>query len=100
MVLEPAECAARQGIRRRDQEADGRQGADLLTNWFWPTASSRPAHLSANEKKTLDADKLAKALEGFQLPPEVALMPDKVFYLEALASNQADAGPLYVQSRR
>jgi branched-chain amino acid transport system substrate-binding protein len=36
--------------------------------------------LVANENKTLDAVKLAKALEGFELPPEIALMPDKVFY--------------------
>jgi branched-chain amino acid transport system substrate-binding protein len=34
----------------------------------------------ANEKKTLEAAKLAKALEDFQLPPEVALMPNEVFY--------------------
>ena len=36
--------------------------------------------LVANQNKTLDAVKLAKALENFTLPPEVALMPDKVFY--------------------
>jgi branched-chain amino acid transport system substrate-binding protein len=36
--------------------------------------------LIANEKKSLDARVLAKGLEGFELPPEVALMPDKVYY--------------------
>ena len=36
--------------------------------------------LVANEQKTLDAVKLAKALEGFKLPPEVALMPNEPFY--------------------
>ncbi len=36
--------------------------------------------LVANEKKTLDSVKLAKALEGFELPPEIKLMPHKVFY--------------------
>jgi len=36
--------------------------------------------LVANENKTLDAVKLAKALEGFKLPPEVALMPNQIFY--------------------
>jgi len=36
--------------------------------------------LVANEKKTLDPVKLAKALEGFKLPPEVALTPNEIFY--------------------
>ena len=36
--------------------------------------------LVANQEKTLDAVKLAKALEDFKLPPEVALMPNKTFY--------------------
>jgi len=36
--------------------------------------------LAANQQKTLDAVKLAKFLEGFQLPPEIALMPDPVIY--------------------
>ena len=36
--------------------------------------------LIANELKTLDAVRLAKGLENFKLPPEVALMPDTPFY--------------------
>ncbi|MFI4983535.1 MAG: ABC transporter substrate-binding protein, partial [Nevskiales bacterium] len=36
--------------------------------------------LVANEAKTLDAVKLAHALQGFALPPEIALMPGKCFY--------------------
>jgi branched-chain amino acid transport system substrate-binding protein len=36
--------------------------------------------LVANQEKTLDAAKLAKALEGFKLPPEVALMPNSPYY--------------------
>ena len=47
---------------------------------------SGPARLVANQQKTLDAAKLAKALEDFTLPPEVALMPDKVFYRAATIS--------------
>ena len=47
----------------------------------------------ANEKKTLDAQKLAKGLENFTLPPEVALMPDKVFYR---AGNHQLMPDLYV----
>ncbi|MEJ2624241.1 MAG: hypothetical protein P8Z80_06790 [Pseudolabrys sp.] len=48
-------------------------------HWFG-YASVWTCALIANEKKTLDARKLAKGLEGFELPPEVSLMPDKVFY--------------------
>jgi branched-chain amino acid transport system substrate-binding protein len=36
--------------------------------------------LVANQTKTLDAVKLAHALEGFKLPPEVALMPSAPYY--------------------
>jgi branched-chain amino acid transport system substrate-binding protein len=48
-------------------------------HWFG-YASVWTCALIANEKKTLKAGTLAKGLENFQLPPEVALMPDKVFY--------------------
>ncbi|HLH98865.1 MAG TPA: ABC transporter substrate-binding protein [Xanthobacteraceae bacterium] len=36
--------------------------------------------LVANQEKTTDAVKLAHALEGFKLPPEVALMPGTPYY--------------------
>ena len=48
-------------------------------HWFGFVATWTCA-LVANEQKTLDAVKLAKALEGFKLPPEVALMPNAPFY--------------------
>lgn len=48
-------------------------------HWFGYAAAWTCA-LVANREKTLDAVKLAKALEGFTLPPEVALMPDPVTY--------------------
>jgi branched-chain amino acid transport system substrate-binding protein len=48
-------------------------------HWFG-LVSTWTCALVANQEKTLDAVKLAKALEGFTLPPEVALMPDKVSY--------------------
>jgi branched-chain amino acid transport system substrate-binding protein len=48
-------------------------------HWFG-YASVWTCALIANELKTLDAVKLAKGLENFTLPPEVALMPDRVFY--------------------
>ena len=48
-------------------------------HWFGFAATWTCA-LVANQEKTLDPVKLAHALENFTLPPEVALMPDKVFY--------------------
>jgi branched-chain amino acid transport system substrate-binding protein len=48
-------------------------------HWFG-YASVWSCALVANEKKTLDAVTLAKALEGFELPPEIALMPNKTYY--------------------
>lgn len=48
-------------------------------HWFGYVAVNTIA-LVANQEKTLDPVKLAKALEGFRLPPEVGLMPDTPFY--------------------
>jgi branched-chain amino acid transport system substrate-binding protein len=61
-------------------------------HWFG-YASVWTCTLIANEKKTLKAEKLAKGLEKFALPPEVALMPDKVFYR---AGNHQLMPDLYV----
>jgi len=36
--------------------------------------------LAAQNAKSLEAVKMAKALQGFKLPPEVALMPDGAYY--------------------
>jgi branched-chain amino acid transport system substrate-binding protein len=47
--------------------------------WFGYAAAWTCA-LVANQEKTLDAVKLARALQDFALPPEVALMPGKAFY--------------------
>jgi branched-chain amino acid transport system substrate-binding protein len=47
--------------------------------WFG-YASVHSYALVANQEKSLDALKLARALEGFTLPPQVALMPGKPFY--------------------
>jgi branched-chain amino acid transport system substrate-binding protein len=38
--------------------------------------------LAASEAKSLDAVKMARALQGMKLPPEVGLMPDAPFYRE------------------
>jgi branched-chain amino acid transport system substrate-binding protein len=48
-------------------------------HWFGYVATWTAA-LIANQEKTLDAVKLAKGLEGFKLPPEVALMPNAPYY--------------------
>ena len=48
-------------------------------HWFGYVAVQTVA-LVSNQEKTLEAPKLAKALEGLKLPPEVALMPDPAFY--------------------
>ena len=49
-------------------------GAATARNWFG-YASIQTFALIANQEKTLDAPKLAHALSGFKLPPEVALQP-------------------------
>jgi branched-chain amino acid transport system substrate-binding protein len=38
--------------------------------------------LGAAEAKSLEAVKIAKALQGYHLPPEVALMPDGAYFRE------------------
>jgi branched-chain amino acid transport system substrate-binding protein len=48
-------------------------------HWFGYVAAWTCA-LVANREKTTDAVKLAKALENFKLPPDIALMPYEAFY--------------------
>jgi branched-chain amino acid transport system substrate-binding protein len=50
--------------------------------WFG-YASTWTCALAARQAKSLDAVKMAKAMQGFKLPPEVALMPDGAFYRAA-----------------
>jgi branched-chain amino acid transport system substrate-binding protein len=47
--------------------------------WFG-YASTWTCALAANNAKSLDAVKMAKALQGFKLPPEVGLMPDQPYF--------------------
>jgi branched-chain amino acid transport system substrate-binding protein len=61
-------------------------------HWFGYVATWTCA-LVANQHKTLDAVKLAHALEDFTLPPEIALMPGKTFYR---AGNHQLMPTLYV----
>ena len=50
-------------------------------HWFGYRRHARFA-LAANEAKTLDGVKLAQALGDLELPPEVKLQPNKVYYRE------------------
>jgi branched-chain amino acid transport system substrate-binding protein len=47
--------------------------------WFGFTSVQTYAHV-ANQEKSLDAVKLAKALGNFELPAEVKLQPNKCYY--------------------
>jgi branched-chain amino acid transport system substrate-binding protein len=48
-------------------------------HWFG-YASVQSFALVANQEKTIEGVKLAHALEGFKLPPEVALMPGQSYF--------------------
>jgi branched-chain amino acid transport system substrate-binding protein len=50
-------------------------------HWFGFTSVQTIAGI-ANQEKTLDSVKLAKALGNFELPPEVRLQPNKCYYRE------------------
>ncbi len=50
--------------------------------WFGYAAMWTCA-LAAQQAKSLDAVKMAKAMQGYELPPEVSLMPDDAFYRAA-----------------
>ena len=50
--------------------------------WFG-YASIWTCALAAEQAKSLEAVKMAKAMQGFKLPPEVSLMPDGAFYRAA-----------------
>ena len=61
-------------IRKRN---DGK--VPTARHWFGYTSAMTFA-LVANQQKSLDAVKLAQALSDFELPPEVKLQPNKVYY--------------------
>jgi len=50
-------------------------------HWFGYVSAWTCAH-AANGTKSLDAPKMAKFLQNWKLPPEVALMPNQPFYRE------------------
>jgi branched-chain amino acid transport system substrate-binding protein len=53
--------------------------APSARTWFG-FVSGWTCALAAASAKSLDAVAMAKALQGFELPPEVALSPNKAFY--------------------
>ncbi len=60
-----------------------RNGGKVPTarHWFG-YVSAWTCALAANGTKSLDAKKMARFLQNFKLPPEVALMPNSPFYRE------------------
>jgi branched-chain amino acid transport system substrate-binding protein len=50
-------------------------------HWFGYVSAWTCAH-AANGTKSLDAQKMAKFLQNWKLPPEIALMPNEPFYRE------------------
>ncbi len=50
-------------------------------HWFGYVSTWTCAH-AANGTKSLDASKMAKFLQNWKLPPEIALMPNQPFYRE------------------
>ncbi len=77
MVLEPARRAPCRGIRRSDEEANRPRadGAHLVRLCFDLDVRAR-----GKGAKSLKAVDMAKALQDFHLPPEVALGPNPAFY--------------------
>lgn len=64
-------------------------------SWFG-FASAHAIALAANKAKSLDTMKVVKALEGLELPPEVALQPGKCYYRAEDHQMIANMYPGYV----
>jgi branched-chain amino acid transport system substrate-binding protein len=62
-----------EAIRRRTGRAASAR------NWFGYTAVQTVARI-ANQEKSMDSVVLARALQGHTLPPDVALLPNRVFF--------------------
>ena len=62
-------------------DAIKKRAGRVPTAGAWPGfAAAWTCALAAGEAKSLDALRMAKALQGFELPPEVGLMPNAPFY--------------------
>jgi branched-chain amino acid transport system substrate-binding protein len=62
-----------------DYRAANNNATPSARAWFG-YVSVHSVRLAAEKAKSLEAPKLAAAMEGMELPPEVALQPGKVFY--------------------
>ena len=69
------------GVEKFVADIRQRNGGKVPTarHWFGYAAAWTCA-LAANHTKSLDTPKMAKFLQNFKLPPEVALMPNNPFY--------------------
>ena len=69
-------------IKAFDAAIRGRTGkAPSARNWFGYAAVRTLARV-ANQEKSLDPVVLARALQGYTLPPDIALEPNSVFFRE------------------
>ncbi len=64
------------------RKRDPKNRVPTARSWFG-YASAHALALAANKAGTLDTMKVVKALEGLELPPEVALQPNKASYRAA-----------------
>ncbi len=69
------------GVKEFVAEVRKRSGGHVPTarTWFG-YASIHTCALAAAQANSLDAVKMARAMQGFKLPPEIALMPDGAYY--------------------
>jgi branched-chain amino acid transport system substrate-binding protein len=77
-----------------------RSGGHVPTarTWFG-FAAIHTCALAAAQAKSLDAVKMAKAMQGFHLPPEVALMPDAPYFREGQGQLIPDLYVGHAQSK-
>lgn len=74
-----------------------RSGGKVPTARVWfGYASAHAIAMASNNAKSLDTMKVVKALEGLELPPEVALQPGKAFYRAEDHQMIANMFPGYV----
>ena len=85
-------------VRRRHPRRSGGHVPTART-WFG-FASVWTCALAADQAKSLEAVKMAKALQGFKLPPEVALMPDGAVLPRGRRTSSSRTSSSATRSRR
>lgn len=61
------------------QKKNGNDKVPTARSWFG-FASAHALAMAANKAKSLDTMKVVRAMEGLELPPDVALQPNKAIY--------------------